>query len=389
MFSYLLLPPHHLIHNPHIALNYLDHLGADVFIDIVRHGDAVVAICVHLYGCVNGLKEALFVDAADKEAAFVEGFGTFGAGADADCRERVADRCEEAAFLWQGARVRDHCKGVHLEAVVVVEAEGFVLDDAGVELESAGFESLAAAGVAAVENRHIIFLRHCVDGVEKAEEILLSVDVLLAVGTQKNVAALLQAEALVHVGSLYLGEVVVQNLRHWGTSNVGALAREAAFGKIAAGVLGVGHVDVGDDVYDAAVGLFGEAFVFAAVAGFHVEDWNMQTLCANNREAGVGITQDQHCIWLNLNHQLVGLVDDITHRLAKVGADCVHIDFRVGEFEVFEENSVKVIIVVLACVSEDGVEVLAALVDDCRKAYDFRPRAHYDKKLQLAVVLEG
>lgn len=213
MYS-LKLPPHHLIHNPHIALDYLHDFGADVFVGVVGHGDAVVAIGVHLYGCVNGLKEALLVDAADEEAAFVEGFGSFGAGADADCGERVADGGEEAALFGEGAAVGDYCECVHLQAVVVVEAEGFVLDDAGVELESACFEPFAATGVAAVENRHIIFLRHRVDGIEKAQEVLLGVDVLLAVGTQKNVAALSEAQALMHVRCLYLGEVLMQDFGH-------------------------------------------------------------------------------------------------------------------------------------------------------------------------------
>jgi len=40
-------------------------------------------------------------------------------------------------------------------------------------------------------------------------------------------------------------------------------------------VFGVGHVHIADDVHDAAVGLFGQAFVLAAVASFHVEDWDV------------------------------------------------------------------------------------------------------------------
>ena len=95
VYKLLFLPPHHLIHYPHIALDYLHDLGADVFVGVVGHGDAVVAVGVHLHGCVNCLKEALLADAADEEAAFVEGFGAFGAGADADCRERVAYAGEE------------------------------------------------------------------------------------------------------------------------------------------------------------------------------------------------------------------------------------------------------------------------------------------------------
>ena len=47
-----------------------------------------------------------------------------------------------------------------------------MLDDTRVKLESAGCQSVAAARVAAVENRHVVFLGQFVDGIEKAEEIL-------------------------------------------------------------------------------------------------------------------------------------------------------------------------------------------------------------------------
>ena len=41
------LPPHHLIHNPSIALDNLDDFGGDVFVDVVGDGEAVVAGGVH------------------------------------------------------------------------------------------------------------------------------------------------------------------------------------------------------------------------------------------------------------------------------------------------------------------------------------------------------
>ena len=41
-------------------------------------------------GGVDGLEEAFGVDAGEDEAAFVEGLGAFGAGADADSWERMA-----------------------------------------------------------------------------------------------------------------------------------------------------------------------------------------------------------------------------------------------------------------------------------------------------------
>ena len=78
----------------------------------------------------------MLVDAGKDEAAFVQGFGALGAGADADSWERVAYGGEEAALLRKGAGVGHHTEGVHLEAVVVVEAEGLLTDDTGVELEA-------------------------------------------------------------------------------------------------------------------------------------------------------------------------------------------------------------------------------------------------------------
>ena len=82
------------------------------------------------------LQEALGVDAGNDEVAFVKGFGAFCTGADADGRERMTYTGEEAAFFGECATIAHHSKGVHLKAVVVVEAEGLVLDDTGGELET-------------------------------------------------------------------------------------------------------------------------------------------------------------------------------------------------------------------------------------------------------------
>lgn len=48
----------------------------------------------------------------------------------------MADAGEEGGFLGKGSTVADDGKGVHLEAVVIVEAEGLMLNDARVELEA-------------------------------------------------------------------------------------------------------------------------------------------------------------------------------------------------------------------------------------------------------------
>ncbi len=118
----------------------------------------MVPLFVHLHRGVHGLQEGLFVNTGNEEAGLVQGFRALGAGADAHGRERTADAGEEATFFGQGAAVGDNGEGVHLQAVIIVEAEGLVLDDAGVQtdpslrLRMTGslFQALSAAGVAAV-----------------------------------------------------------------------------------------------------------------------------------------------------------------------------------------------------------------------------------------------
>ena len=190
-----------------------------------------------------------------------------------------------------------------------------------------------------------------------------------------------------HIAGLDFFEVLVEHLCHGRAGDVGALAGQAAFGEVAAGVLAVCQVHVGDDIDDAAVGLLGQALVFAAVAGFHVEDGDVQALGADDAQAGVGVAEHEHGIGSRLGEELVGAVDDVAAGGAEVIAHGVHIYLGLGELEVAEEDAVEVVVVVLPRMGEDDVEIAAALVDDCGKADDFGARAHDDAKLELAVVL--
>ena len=96
-------------------------------------------------GDIDALEEAGGVDAAEDEAAFVQGLRALSGGADAHSRERLADRCEEAGLLRQCAAVADYRECVHLQAVVVVESERLVLNHTAVELEFAVFLHLLEA----------------------------------------------------------------------------------------------------------------------------------------------------------------------------------------------------------------------------------------------------
>ena len=207
-------------------------------------------------------------------------------------------------------------------------------------------------------------------------------------GGEQDVFALFQAKALVYVAGLDFLEILVQNLGHRAAGDIGAFLGQAAVGKIAARVLAVGHVHVGNDIHDAAVGLFGQALILAAVAGLHVEDGDVEPLGADDAEAGISVAQHQHGVGLHLHHQLVALGDYVAHRLAQVLAHGLHINVGVGELQVLEEHAVEVIVVVLPGVCQQAVEVLTALVYDCRQTDDFRTCAHDDQKLQLPVIFK-
>lgn len=59
-----------------------------------------------------------------------------------------------------------------------------MLYHSAIKLEARLLQALAATRVATVENGHVVLLGYGVDGVEKTKEVLLSVDVLLAVCTE-------------------------------------------------------------------------------------------------------------------------------------------------------------------------------------------------------------
>ena len=382
----LTLSPNHFVDDAGVALDDFDDLRGDVFFDVVGHGGSVVAVGVHRDGGIDGLEQRLFIDSRDKEARLVERFRAFRAGADADCRERMAHTREEGAFFGQRTAVTHDGECVHLQAVVVVEAEGFMLNHALVKLEAACSQTVSAARVAAIQNRHVILFGHLVDGGKEAREVLLGVDILFAMSAEQNVLALFEPETFVNIASLDCRQILVQDFSHGAAGYVCAFLGESAVGQVAAGVFGVGHVYVADDVYDAAVGLFGQAFVLAAVARFHVENRDMQTLGRDGGKTAVGVAENQQGIGFAGGHELVAAIDDVADGSAEVVADGVHVDFGILEAQVLEEHAVQVVVVILPRMREETVEILAALVDDGREADDFGARTHDNQEFQLAVV---
>ena len=328
------------------------------------------------------------IDACQDKAALVQSLGALRGGADAHRRERVPHAGEEAALLGQSAAVADHGEGVHLQAVVVVETQGLVLDHPLVQLEAGLLQTLFAAGMAAVQHGHVVLLRHFIDGSKKAYEVLLRVDVFLPVGGEQNIPALLQPKPGMDVAGFDFRQVFVEHFGHGAAGDVGALLRQTVLRQVTAGVLRIAQVHVGNNVHDAAVGLLRQALVLAAVAGFHVEDGDVQPLSADDAEAGVSVPQHQDGVGFQLRHQVVAFGDDVPHGLAQGVSHRVQIDVRVGQLQVVEEHTVEVVVVILAGVGQESVKILPALGDDRGQADDLRPGAYDDEKLQFAVVLK-
>lgn len=330
---------------------------------------------------MDGLEQPLLGDAGQREAGLVQRLGALGGSADANGRERAPNACKEAGLLGQGAGVGNHGEGVHLQAVVVVESHGLVHAHAQVQLEAGGLQALAGARVAGVQDRHVVFLRKRVDRREQAREVRLGVDVLLAVGRKQHVALGLQTELGEDIRSLDLVQVGTKDLCHGRARDIGALRGAAGVPEVAARVLGVCQVDVGDHVDDAAVSLLGQALVLAAVARLHVEDGDVEPLGRDGGKAAVGVAQDEKRVGLHLNHELIARGDDVAHGFAQVGAHGV-------QRQVAEEDAVERVVVVLPGVRQQAVEVAAALLDDLGQADDLGAGAHDDQQLQAAIIFE-
>ena len=69
------------------------------------------------------------------------------------CRqqERMADTGKERRLLWESSWIRNNSKRIHLQAIVIVKCEMFVLNHSRIKLKSRSAKSVAAARMAAVE----------------------------------------------------------------------------------------------------------------------------------------------------------------------------------------------------------------------------------------------
>ena len=113
----------------------------------------------------------------------------------------------------------------------------------------------------------------------------------------------------------------------------------------------------------------------------HVEDGDMQALGADDAEARVGVAEHQDGVGLHLHHELVGLGNAVAHRFAEVVAYGLHVNIGVGQLQVLEEYAIEVIIVILSCMCQQAVEILAAFIDDGCKTDNLGASAYDNQQL--------
>lgn len=107
----------------------------------------------------------------------------------------------------------------------------------------------------------------------------------------------------------------------------------------------------------------------------------MESLGSDDAEAAVGVAKDQYAVGLGLGEEFVRAVDDVAAGSAKVVTDSIHIDLGLCELQILEEDTVEVVVIILACVGENHVKVLATLVDDGGETDDLGARADNDNQL--------
>ena len=133
-----ILPPHHLIHHTNIALNNLHHLIRHILVNIIRNRQSSSRRLRshHLHSRIDRLQQANRINTGQDETALVQSFWSLCRSADAHRRNRMTDRREERALLRQSSAIRNHCESIHLQAVVIVEAQRLVADHARIQFKS-------------------------------------------------------------------------------------------------------------------------------------------------------------------------------------------------------------------------------------------------------------
>jgi len=272
--------------------------------------------------------------------------------------------------------------------IVVMKSERLMNDDMRIENKTGFLQTFSGTRMAGIENRHVIFFSQRIDGRKQRPEVLFRIDVFFPVRGKNDIFSGLQSEPFKDIRLFNRFQIGMQHLGHRRTRHKSPLLRKAAFSQVPAGVFGIGHVDIGNDINDPPVRFLRQALVLAAVSRLHMKDRDVQSFGGNRRKAGIRIPEDKKCIRADPAHQLIGSIDDVADCFPQIFPDRIHIDFRVLQFQVMEENAVQAVIIILSRMGQNRIEILPAFFDHGGKPDDFRPCADDNQKLQFSVFTE-
>ena len=198
------------------------------------------------------------------------------------------------------------------------------------------------------------------DGVENVDELsklVIKIDILFAVTADDEVVAIDQTEALEHVRCLDLRQVMVKNLEHRAAGLDDTIGRKTFAQEVFTRNGAVGQVDVADVVDDLAIDLLGDALVEAAVARLHVKDGDLASLRGQRAETAVRVAQNENGVGFDLGQRLIGASDDEPDRRGGIPSGGVEEHVGLADIEVFEEDLVELVVVVLARVDDHVVDI--------------------------------
>ena len=186
-----------------------------------------------------------------------------------------------------------------------------------------------------------------------------------------------QAEVFKDFRGLNLWQIVVKNLVHRTPRLDDAIRRQPLFQQVFAGDAGIGQVDIADVIDDSPVDFLGNTLIEAAIACFHVKNWNLATLGGDGCQATVCVAQQQDCVRFDLGQSLIGAGDNEADGFSR-GLTC-RFQEVVGlpNLQIVEKNLIQFVIIILPGVNDCVVHHAVQGRHDARKPDDFRTRSQY------------
>ena len=206
--------------------------------------------------------------------------------------------------------------------------------------------------------RHLVLLGKFIKYGKYFLKVFGPVNVFFAMYGDKKVFSWFQVQGAESLRQLYFWHVIIQHFFHRAAGEVYPSVLYSFRKQMTAGMFGIYQVKVGNMIDHTAVYFFGHIEIEAAVAGFHMKNGDMHTLCHIGGQAGVGVAEYQQRIWLFLNKYCFGFADNIANGRTKRRSVYMQEMIGFAQFEFIPENFVELIIVVLPGMNDDMVNEL-------------------------------